>query len=446
MIRILIMALCTCLITTQQLTPSQATAKQELGDKESQAEGISFRDYYRDHKDEVDEAIATRSLDLEGQNLKDLIDFDVQHIPGLGRLVSLDLSDNELTTLSDKAFSGLKKLKSLYLQGNRLTALPDHIFSDLTTLEHLFLSGNQLSALPNGIFSSLAKLQSLELYRNKLIDLPADIFSDLTKLQSLELFDNQLTALPPTIFSGLTALHTLGLYNNPIPLTQEQLSKELQLSDTVELEFKTAEQEKIEKELINALRAGTVDAVRDAYNAIREPRLNLALASNVDFTKIRTPNGNNLLHELINAATSRRSAINKRPELTASQRATQLVANEKRYAKIFTILTDKGGPDEVQDMLLTRNKSGDDVIASAIATFGRDSALVRTIFSMTEYEPTPAGKHAPLFPIKTRGPKETDEAALVAREQAEQKQRLEQEKVVAKQQRRPESMPTEDPC
>ena len=133
----------------------------------------------------------------------------------LDALKSLDLHDNDLTSLRADVFSGLTELTYLSLSGNALSTLPDaDVFSDLTKLTYLNLSRNTLSALPAGVFSGLTKLTFLSLSRNTLSALPDDVFSDLTALESLYLYDNALESLPAGVFSGLTALKLLWLYGN----------------------------------------------------------------------------------------------------------------------------------------------------------------------------------------------------------------------------------------
>ena len=76
-------------------------------------------------------------------------------------VVSLDLSDKQLTTLQAGDFDSLTRLQTLGLQGNRLSALPQGAFDSLTSLRYLYLNENRFSALPAGLFDGLTSLRNL---------------------------------------------------------------------------------------------------------------------------------------------------------------------------------------------------------------------------------------------------------------------------------------------
>ncbi len=141
-------------------------------------------------------------------------------------LETLELSDNQLSSLNANLFSGLSSLKELYLNGqqssHKLSSLNANIFSPLTALTTLQLQNNDLSSLPNGVFSGLTDLKSLRLDYNNLGSLNANLFSNLSALIRLDLDNNSLSSLPDGIFSGLTELTTLKLAGNtvdPLPIT-----------------------------------------------------------------------------------------------------------------------------------------------------------------------------------------------------------------------------------
>lgn len=66
------------------------------------------------------------------------------------KLTSLDLSENNLTSLSE--ISNLTSLTSLSLRGNGLTSLPEEV-TNLTSLTSLDLSENSLTSLPQQLFN-----------------------------------------------------------------------------------------------------------------------------------------------------------------------------------------------------------------------------------------------------------------------------------------------------
>ena len=145
----------------------------------------------------------------------------------LGRLQSLYLRGNSLTTLPPSLFHGLVRLEQLGLNSNRLTELPPGLFAGLGSLEWLWLNGNRLRILPDGIFSDLAELTHLTLAENSLTDLPASVFTGLTSLESLSLLQNSLSTLPDEVFRGLSSLNQLWLQDNSLTVLSEDIFSDL---------------------------------------------------------------------------------------------------------------------------------------------------------------------------------------------------------------------------
>ncbi len=312
------------------------------------AEAISFRDYYHGneslsippHEKEINDEVATGSLDLRYTALTDLVGFD--EVPGLAELRRLSLSNNELATLPDNIFHGLSALKLLSLNDNRLATLP------------------------------------------------ANAFRGLTALESLYLYNNQLTAFSPNIINGLTSLEELDLENNPIPLTQAQL--ELQLPDSITLSFKTPKQEQAEWELFVALENADVLTFRCWLDEIMTGVIHAAgmihIVPNVRIvvSKIRNPNGDNLLHAAIRAAAERIKVIDGMsvglPE--AEKKAVKEIQAEQkaeindRYMKIISEIL-SCGEQCVEDMLFTPNAEGQQVVDAVVAKLGFDSPITQAI-------------------------------------------------------------------
>ena len=140
----------------------------------------------------------------------------------LSAITGLDVSGEEIATLTSGDFAGLTALELLKLNDNDLTALPAGIFSGLGALDTLELQDNRIANLPSNVFASLTSLESLLLSNNRLSGLPANVFSGLAELQTLELEGNRLSSLPDGVFSGLESLSSLKLGGNtvdPLPLS-----------------------------------------------------------------------------------------------------------------------------------------------------------------------------------------------------------------------------------
>jgi len=135
----------------------------------------------------------------------------------LTHLQRLSLSYNKISSIHENAFSGLTQLEELGLFCNQITLIPENAFSGLTQLEELILSANQIISIHENAFSGLTSLRRLMLQRNQVNEIHKDVFAGLTQLEALDLSLNQITSIPENAFSGLTSLQNLDLsYNQSI--------------------------------------------------------------------------------------------------------------------------------------------------------------------------------------------------------------------------------------
>ncbi len=151
----------------------------------------------------AEQLAAITSLDLGSG----IIALKADDFSGLSALTSLDLSNNQLSTLPAGAFTGLSALTELRLDRNQLSTLPAGAFTGLSALTELDLGENQLSALSAGAFTGLSVLTELYLHSNQLSTLPAGIFSDLSVLTELYLHSNQFSTLPAGTFNAPPVLN-----------------------------------------------------------------------------------------------------------------------------------------------------------------------------------------------------------------------------------------------
>ncbi|XP_022380223.1 platelet glycoprotein Ib alpha chain [Enhydra lutris kenyoni] len=126
------------------------------------------------------------SLQLEG-TLPRLEKLVVSHnklksLPLLGQalpaLAILDVSFNELTSLSPGTLSGLGGLRELYLRGNKLKTVPPGLLRPVPQLEKLSLADNKLNELPLGLLDGLGTLDTLYLQGNWLRSVPKGFFGN----------------------------------------------------------------------------------------------------------------------------------------------------------------------------------------------------------------------------------------------------------------------------
>uniref|UniRef100_A0A3B3QIX4 Slit homolog 2 (Drosophila) n=1 Tax=Paramormyrops kingsleyae TaxID=1676925 RepID=A0A3B3QIX4_9TELE len=83
-------------------------------------------------------------------------------------LTLIDLSNNQISTLSTESFSNMSELLTLILSYNRLRCIPVKAFDGLKSLRLLSLHGNDIAVIPEGAFQDLSSLSHLALGANPL--------------------------------------------------------------------------------------------------------------------------------------------------------------------------------------------------------------------------------------------------------------------------------------
>ncbi|XP_064084348.1 leucine-rich repeat-containing G-protein coupled receptor 5-like isoform X2 [Macrobrachium nipponense] len=147
------------------------------------------------------------SLDLSNNNLTTIQNLAFASYPALRHL---KLSGNRITTISKESFHGLR-LHTLLLDNNHLSGLLTGSLPD--TLHELSLEDNFFSNVPPSV-SLLHSLQVLNLARNKISTLRGSDFNGLHNLLSLSLHQNDIATVDPASFAPLTQLQILDLTGN----------------------------------------------------------------------------------------------------------------------------------------------------------------------------------------------------------------------------------------
>ena len=134
----------------------------------------------------------------------------------LTQLSELDLGGNSLTGKIPPELGDLPQLRSLGLWNNTLTGEIPPELGNFPQLQSLTLSYNALTGGIPPELGSLTQLQRLQLSGNALTGAILPELSDLTKLQSLGLGDNALTGVIPPELGNLTQLGSLLLGGNSL--------------------------------------------------------------------------------------------------------------------------------------------------------------------------------------------------------------------------------------
>uniref|UniRef100_A0A3Q2QM35 LRRCT domain-containing protein n=1 Tax=Fundulus heteroclitus TaxID=8078 RepID=A0A3Q2QM35_FUNHE len=134
----------------------------------------------------------------------------------LENLSELDLSNNNIPSVTCTDFSNQTKLKELSLQTNSISALDDCTFKDLLQLQVLRLQSNQITHLNGAFKNHLPNLKRLYLNGNKLTTILPNEFGGLRSLLNLSLHQNQIKVLHKDSFVGLKNLTHIFLQSNSI--------------------------------------------------------------------------------------------------------------------------------------------------------------------------------------------------------------------------------------
>ncbi|XP_026220478.1 leucine-rich repeat neuronal protein 3-like [Anabas testudineus] len=157
------------------------------------------------------------SLHMEENWIQELSDSCLSFLPGLQEFY---INHNLISSISPGAFQGLSRLLRLHLNSNRLTSVNSQWFQPLVNLEILMLGENPILALSDMNFKPLANLRSLVLARMNLTEIPDNALVGLKNLESISFFDNLLNRVPRAALTRVENLKFLDLNKNPIERIQ----------------------------------------------------------------------------------------------------------------------------------------------------------------------------------------------------------------------------------
>lgn len=167
------------------------------------------------------------SLAFVGAEKLEILDLSLNKIDhldattlNLPKLLTLDLSHNNLPIIEDHTFDNMTNLRNLNLSFNPIGNLKIEIFAHLTNLMELNLKRTNITAIQLGTFSHQHRLKLLDLSENNLKELDFSHFMPiLPDLDSLYLNGNQLTHLDGFTNNLLPNLHILDIKNNKFNCT-----------------------------------------------------------------------------------------------------------------------------------------------------------------------------------------------------------------------------------
>ncbi|XP_075941339.1 leucine-rich repeat neuronal protein 3-like [Anarhichas minor] len=157
------------------------------------------------------------SLHMEENWIQELSDSCLASLPNLQEFY---INHNVIFSINPAAFRGLSRLLRLHLNSNRLTSINSQWFQHLPNLEILMLGENPVIELSDMNFKPLANLRSLVLAKMNLTEMPDNALDGLENLESISFFDNLLNRVPRAALTRVRNLKFLDLNKNPIERIQ----------------------------------------------------------------------------------------------------------------------------------------------------------------------------------------------------------------------------------
>nr|XP_054928922.1 leucine-rich repeat-containing protein 15-like [Dermacentor andersoni] len=199
--------------------------------KETAISGITYLLHLRLDKNELESVPA--SLTIAKRLLWLKVRWNrIKHLEGMLRLLELkelDLSYNEIETISEDYLQGLPNLEDFLLTTNKIKHLPRNLFRNTTRLKTVKLSNNQLSSI-DGLFDRLHHLEVLHLMHNLIRDADSLVKSKLPNLKKVRLDENNLSVITKFAPSNFR-MRELNLRQNSI--TRIESSAFMPLTDLV---------------------------------------------------------------------------------------------------------------------------------------------------------------------------------------------------------------------
>ena len=175
----------------------------------------------------IAQRIKEDTLNLSGLHLTNLNGLEL--IPGISKIIHLDLSNNQLSSIPNNAFYFMPEVEIIDLSHNKISTIDPLAFKNLSMLMKLHLSNNNLTSV--GVWlARLFQLRRLDLTFNSIATIAPNAFRDLPYLEELYLDHNKLSSLLYDDFKPLKSLNRIDLAENLLDINEE---KEQKLEDAL---------------------------------------------------------------------------------------------------------------------------------------------------------------------------------------------------------------------
>lgn len=141
-----------------------------------------------------------------------------KHFFNLSRLITLDLSHNQINGLPSAIFSYMPSLISLNMSFNQLNFLSPRTFHNLNNLKHLDLSNNPLQLINQEDLKGLKNITHFIVHDCQLNNLNTVVYQEINQVEFLDLSGNRFEFIRSDEFRHLIKLKYLFLQRNQISI------------------------------------------------------------------------------------------------------------------------------------------------------------------------------------------------------------------------------------
>ncbi|CAL8330006.1 unnamed protein product [Boreogadus saida] len=153
-------------------------------------------------------------IDLSQNNLTSISDVQLGRLP---QLLSLHMEENWIQVLPESCLAELPNLQELYMNHNLISSISHTAFEGLHRLLRLHLNSNKLKVISREWFEAMPSLEILMIGENPVIFIDDMNFKPLVNLRSLVLTRMNLSQLPDDALAGLDTLESISFYDNIFP-------------------------------------------------------------------------------------------------------------------------------------------------------------------------------------------------------------------------------------
>lgn len=150
---------------------------------------------------------------------------------------AIDMSFNNISTLTNKDFVNLTHLEILLLDNNDISSLEPYVFYKTIKLLHLDLSNNKISVINLNLLKSLNQLRRLYLQNNAIQYIHPNLFEHNLHLVLLDISENHIQKFEPETFQNNPILSWVNVRGNPLTVPLEMTTPFNNAFNILEIEF-----------------------------------------------------------------------------------------------------------------------------------------------------------------------------------------------------------------